>query len=116
MGCCFLLQGIFLTQGLNPGLHHCKQTILLSEPPGKLMYNNTVIVISLLSPLQRRARHTQVRQLAQGHQQSGFRLGLADTFAPHHSTRLHTYLHMWVYFTTVKVTVVHPAAITHAEP
>ena len=24
LGCCFLLQGIFTTQGLNPGLPHCK--------------------------------------------------------------------------------------------
>ena len=30
----FLLQGISLAQGLNPGLLHCKQT-LLSEPQGK---------------------------------------------------------------------------------
>ena len=34
VGCHFLLQGIFLTQGSNPGLQHCRQT-LLSEPPGK---------------------------------------------------------------------------------
>ena len=32
----FLLQGIFLNQGLNPGLPHCRQTDALpSEPPGK---------------------------------------------------------------------------------
>ena len=35
MGCCFLLQGIFPTQGSNPGLSHCRHTLLLSEPPGK---------------------------------------------------------------------------------
>ena len=35
MGCHFLLQRIFLTQGLNPGLPHCKQDALPSEPPGK---------------------------------------------------------------------------------
>ena len=34
-GCHFLFQGIFLTQGSNPGLPHCRQTLLLSEPPGK---------------------------------------------------------------------------------
>ena len=33
----FFLQGIFLTQGLNPGLQHCKQMIFPSEPPGKLL-------------------------------------------------------------------------------
>ena len=27
VGCQFLLQGIFLTQGLNPGLLHCLQTL-----------------------------------------------------------------------------------------
>ena len=27
VGCHFLLQGIFLTQGSNPGLLHCKQTL-----------------------------------------------------------------------------------------
>ena len=27
--------GIFPTQGSNPGLLHCRQTLLPSEPPGK---------------------------------------------------------------------------------
>ena len=27
LGCHFLLQGIFLTQGSNPGLPHCRQTL-----------------------------------------------------------------------------------------
>ena len=27
MGCHFLLQGIFLTEGMNPGLQHCRQTL-----------------------------------------------------------------------------------------
>ena len=36
VGCHFLLQGIFLTQGSNPGLPHCRQTLLPSEPPGKV--------------------------------------------------------------------------------
>ena len=35
VGCHFLLQGIFPTQGSNPGLPHCRQMLLLSEPPGK---------------------------------------------------------------------------------
>ena len=30
--CHFLLQGIFLTQGWNPGLPHCEADALLSEP------------------------------------------------------------------------------------
>ena len=33
MGCHFLFQEIFLTQGSNPGLLNCRQT-LPSEPPG----------------------------------------------------------------------------------
>ena len=35
VGCHFLLQGIFLTQGSNLGLQHCRKTLLPSEPPGK---------------------------------------------------------------------------------
>src|SRR5574337_516394 len=27
VGTCFLLQGIFLTQGLNPGLQHCRKIL-----------------------------------------------------------------------------------------
>ena len=34
-GCHFLLQGIFPTQGSNPGLLHCRQMLLSSEPPRK---------------------------------------------------------------------------------
>ena len=33
--CHFLLQVIFPTQGLNPGIPHCRQMLLPSEPPGK---------------------------------------------------------------------------------
>ena len=46
VGCHFLLQGIFLTQGLNPGLPHCRQMppenlklqtpAWQAEPPGNL--------------------------------------------------------------------------------
>ena len=34
VGCHSLFQGIFLTRGSNPGLPHCRQTLLPSEPPG----------------------------------------------------------------------------------
>ena len=34
VGCHFPLQGIFLTQGSNLGLQHCRQMLLPSEPPG----------------------------------------------------------------------------------
>ena len=33
-----LLQGIFLTQGLNPGFQHYRQIFLLTEPPRKPMH------------------------------------------------------------------------------
>ena len=35
VGCHSLLQGIFPTQGSNPGLQHCRQNSLPTEPPGK---------------------------------------------------------------------------------
>ena len=35
VGCHALLQGIFPTQGSNPGLPHSRQILLLSEPPDK---------------------------------------------------------------------------------
>ena len=31
VGCHFLLQGVFLTQGTNPGLPHCRQTLYQYE-------------------------------------------------------------------------------------
>ena len=37
VGCHSLLQGILPTQGWNPGLLHCRQILLPSEPPGKLL-------------------------------------------------------------------------------
>ena len=37
MGCHFLLQEIFPSQGLNLGLLHCRRMLLPSEPPGKLL-------------------------------------------------------------------------------
>ena len=35
VGCHALLQGIFPIQGYNPGLPHCRQISLPTEPPGK---------------------------------------------------------------------------------
>ena len=35
----FLLQGIFSIQGQNPGLPHCRQILLPSEPPRKHLFN-----------------------------------------------------------------------------
>ena len=39
VGCHFLLQGIFLTQGQNPGLLHCRQISLPYEPLGKSIWS-----------------------------------------------------------------------------
>ena len=36
VGCHFLLQGIFPTQGLNPGLLHCRQTLYHLSHQGRL--------------------------------------------------------------------------------
>ena len=46
VGCHFLLQGIFPTQGLNPGLPHSGHA-LPSKPPGKpIIIANTDIIIN----------------------------------------------------------------------
>ena len=37
VGCHFLLQGLFPTQGLNPGLLHWQADSLPSQPPGKIV-------------------------------------------------------------------------------
>ena len=48
MGSLSLLQGIFPTQGSNPGLPHCRQILLPAEPQGKL--KNTGVSSLSLSP------------------------------------------------------------------
>ena len=46
VGSHFLLHGIFPTQGLNPGLPHCRQTLYrlnhqtVAEPPGKIQLHS----------------------------------------------------------------------------
>ena len=45
LGSLSLLQGIFPTQGSNPGLLHCRQIILPAEPPGKPPYTQGYIKI-----------------------------------------------------------------------
>ena len=39
VGCHFLLQGIFPTQGLNPGLPHCRQTLYRLSHQGSLVHS-----------------------------------------------------------------------------
>ena len=38
VGSCSLLQGIFPTQGLNPGLPHCRQILYLLSYQGRPLY------------------------------------------------------------------------------
>ena len=40
VGCHFLLQGIFPTQGSNPGLPHCRQTLYHLSHQGSLSINS----------------------------------------------------------------------------
>ena len=45
VGCHFLLQGIFPTQGSNPGLPHCRQTLYcLSHQGSPVLHNENVIL------------------------------------------------------------------------
>ena len=44
VGCHFLLQGIFPTQGSNPGVPHCRHA-LPSEPPGKSLVGTSHMYI-----------------------------------------------------------------------
>ena len=44
MGCHSLLQGIFPTQGLNPGLLHCRQILYSLSHHGSSVYKNNSIV------------------------------------------------------------------------
>ena len=52
VGCHFLLQGIFPTQGSNPGLLSCRQTLLPFEPPEKSITISTNTEILNTSGLQ----------------------------------------------------------------
>ena len=46
VGCHFLLQGIFPTQGSNPGLLHCRQTLYHLSYQGSLAYIESMSVVS----------------------------------------------------------------------
>ena len=43
VGCHFLLQGIFPTQGSNPGLPHCRQTLYHLSHQGSPQYYRTLL-------------------------------------------------------------------------
>ena len=66
MGCHFLLQRIFPTQGLNPGLLHCRQTLYHlshqgSPPDGKLLWR---VVVKKLPWQNRKPRRSEIDGLA----------------------------------------------------
>ena len=48
MGCHFLLQGIFPTQGSNPGLQHCRQTFYCLSHQGSLIFIRYILFKSWL--------------------------------------------------------------------
>ena len=45
VGCHFLLQGIFLTQGLKPGLLHCRQMLYPLSCQGSLLLNTLLLIL-----------------------------------------------------------------------
>ena len=45
VGCHFFLQGIFLTQGLNPGLLHWRQTLYCLSHQGSLIKSISLLLI-----------------------------------------------------------------------
>ena len=49
VGCHFLLQEIFLTQGLNPGLLHCRQSLYHLSHQGNLHFRNFSLTLPATS-------------------------------------------------------------------
>ena len=62
VGSCSLLQGFFPTQGLNPGLPHCRQILLPSEPPGKPVTVGNLVEFLLLWKVKKKTSHTLPHQ------------------------------------------------------
>ena len=63
VGCHFLLQGIFLTQGLNPGLPPCRQTLYPLSHQGSLLIQraNSLKKTLMLGEIEGRRRRGQQR-------------------------------------------------------
>ena len=86
VGCHFLLQGIFLTQGMNTGLPHCRQTLYHLSHQGS--HNSQVINPILYSLLEPTAPPTMTgstkvhwkEQWTQSQEQRGQVLALPLTF------------------------------------
>ena len=60
MGCPFLLQGIFLTQELHPGLLHCRQILYCLSLQGSL----PVRLKDVLNRVERRVDRTVLKVLS----------------------------------------------------
>ena len=55
VGCHFLLQGIFLTQGSNPGLPRCRQTLYCLSYQGSYLHINiTIYIVTFLDNISMR--------------------------------------------------------------
>ena len=50
VGCHFILQGIFPTQGSNPGLSHCRQTLYCLSHQSLLQNNTDSFIVSNMFP------------------------------------------------------------------
>ena len=61
VGCHFLLQRIFLTQGSNPGLPHCRQTLYCLSHQGNLLGWSPAIFIFSECPSLLQSRYLEVR-------------------------------------------------------
>ena len=67
MGCHFLLQGIFLTQGSNPGLLHCRQIRYQLSHQGRPNAKLGAIQLNWMRRTRRtRGRRDQSREQAEG--------------------------------------------------
>ena len=74
VGCHFLLQGIFPTQGLNPGLPLCRQTLLQSEPPGKSSFIRYVLVKKQKQKTKKKNKEKKVFWFSPHHPETDLRL------------------------------------------
>ena len=88
VGCLCLLQGIFSTQGLNPGLLYCRQILYCWGPAW--------CAPPMAKVMRKEARHTQRRDQA-----SGVPLDILEHLPPKpepaYFTTLCPHLHLWLY-------------------
>ena len=93
MGGQFLLQGIFTTQGSNPGLLPCRQILYQLRHQGRLILENVYLFISPLQTLEPTSRRS-LQQPCKGRGISGSRSGLSGVQTPRSPHGLHQPLGM----------------------